>query len=373
VSKMAERRKILAGSGTFFEKAYAYEKLAKSVAEARSVLPDNVALDFVLLVGDRPDKKAEDLTAINNAFHAAGTPVTVLDMDDMPDTENHWQWNSRRIIWYKENYLADLALRRYTDFLSWEADVATTGDLFKKRIELWLEHSAKGQVMCAMMPYNDVDAPDKKKYLAYNFIPAQLRVDEPVQIASFVTKLRPSKHGVRSSSRRFKFSKKNDNDDLVLCEQRKQCITWLNTTKENADKGCQGSNHQCPGYAPPEGVEVYQEAAWAIADPKLKPGKDGTGSDDYIMTQLGSKPVKDLLTLPKAPDGLFRAHGGHLGFTLIPAYLFRRIHFRYKPWVKQHPDTWFFLDCAKKDIPVFLDLDWFVEHDHREWSKEVGW
>ena len=365
---------------------YAYDKLARSVAEARSVLPENVTLDFTLVVGDRPEKKAEDLVAIDNAFHAAGTPVTIVDMDDLPDTDEHWTWNSRRVICFKENYLADLAYRKYTDFLSWEVDCTVQAADFQRRLPLWLDHASHGHVMCAMMPYNyelvaaggkpkqpagestptATPEPVKQKFIAYLFLPQQLQAEEPIQIASFVTREKMTKHGIKSSSKRFKFDKKNDVDDLVLCEIRKQCITWMN-------EKCQGSNHDCKDYAPPPEYDVYQEAVWAVANPKLKPGRDGTHTDDYTPTMLQTIPIEDIFKQPRTPEGLYRAHGGHLGFTLIPAFLFRRLRFRYKPWVNQHPDTWFFFDCAKKNIPMFLDMELVAAHDHREWSSEVSW
>jgi len=353
-------RKVLAGAGTFHEKTYCYSDLAKSVAEIRSVLPKDVEMDFMLIEGSRPERRDEACRRLLEEFTKADTLLHMLKLEDLPNTDKHWEWSSRQRICYKENYMAKRALDDYDAFLSWEVDVVPPAKEFEKRWPVWAKHAEAGHVVSALMPHNQEG--DTKNFLAYNFHPAQLKVDDAVAMEHFVEY---TKDGVVVKREPLRIKDKPKIDALVLCTERSKC-------REYKKYECNGSDRKCVRYVPPQTeLEVTTSAAWTIDNPKWV--TDNYGNKTLQMTLLSTRPVRDIKTIPTEPDGLIRCHGGHMGFTLIPSKLFEKYAFRYKPHVRHHPDSWFFLDLAKDDIPSYVDPSLEVVHNHREWSGEVTW
>jgi hypothetical protein len=66
--------------------------------------------------------------------------------------------------------------------------------------------------------------------------------------------------------------------------------------------------------------------------------------------------------------GLMRVHTGSFGCCLIHRDVFSLIPFKYEPGLRHHPDVFFFNDCMKNRIPVFVDTDIVLDHDNVPWS-----
>jgi hypothetical protein len=66
--------------------------------------------------------------------------------------------------------------------------------------------------------------------------------------------------------------------------------------------------------------------------------------------------------------GLQRVHTGGFGCCLIAREVFLKIPFVYEPGLKGHSDIYFFNDCFRLQIPVFVDTDIVLEHDNVPWD-----
>jgi hypothetical protein len=78
------------------------------------------------------------------------------------------------------------------------------------------------------------------------------------------------------------------------------------------------------------------------------------------------KPISNDL----AENKLIKVHLGSFGCSLIHRSVLEEIKFKAYPTMPHHDDTWFYFDCEKKGIDVFVDTDLLVPHfqDHK-WSE----
>ena len=59
---------------------------------------------------------------------------------------------------------------------------------------------------------------------------------------------------------------------------------------------------------------------------------------------------------------LMKVFLGSLGCSLIRKDVLEKIKFRYLPTFSHHDDTWFYMDCEKKEIGVYVDTSLLVAH-----------
>lgn len=67
-------------------------------------------------------------------------------------------------------------------------------------------------------------------------------------------------------------------------------------------------------------------------------------------------------------NGLVQVHTGGMGGCLIRRDVLEKITFYYDPRYKGHSDIYFFNDCFKNRIPVFVDTDIWCDHDNKPWN-----
>ena len=67
-------------------------------------------------------------------------------------------------------------------------------------------------------------------------------------------------------------------------------------------------------------------------------------------------------------NGLKQVEAGGFGCCLIHKSVFSKIKFYYFKELKGHSDIFFFNDCFRRKIPVFVDTDIICEHDNQPWE-----
>jgi len=77
--------------------------------------------------------------------------------------------------------------------------------------------------------------------------------------------------------------------------------------------------------------------------------------------------VEEANNLPK--EGLMQVEAGGMGCCLIRRNVFTKYPFWYEPRLQGHSDIFFFNDMHNNNIPVWVDLSLFCEHDNKPWSE----
>ena len=356
--------RILSGTGAFSDKEYAYETAARAVKEIAAVLRCDNIFDYIVIENSPPEKAKDSRKLLIDTFVKEYPTFNELDIEEIPGSEKFHECCARDKLCYLQKWFGDLTQRKYDALLAWDIDCTVSGPDFALRWPIWKKHLEAGHVVFA--PIKDLSKSNRPVPTAYLFHPSQLKGnnDEPVNLANFTITETRTKKGIKTRNKRFKLAKKFETDDLVLCVTRHQCPTWMN-------RACEGSNLHCEKYsAPQDKTTVSQAVVWAVANPHM--GKDAEGKENFMLTQLNAMPLK----LDKAkPDdeGMLRCHGGAMGFALIPASVLRRFKPRYKRWVNDSPETWFFFDLARAGISVYLDTKLTVVHNGRKWSEAMKW
>lgn len=67
--------------------------------------------------------------------------------------------------------------------------------------------------------------------------------------------------------------------------------------------------------------------------------------------------------------GLQRVQAGSFGCCLIHRDIFKKIPFTYDPRFKGHSDIYFFNDCFRKQIPIYVDTDIYCDHQNEVWDN----
>jgi len=67
-------------------------------------------------------------------------------------------------------------------------------------------------------------------------------------------------------------------------------------------------------------------------------------------------------------EGLMPVAAGGMGCCLIRREIFTEFPFWYEPRLKGHSDIFFFNDMYNYNIPVYVDLSVYCEHDNKPWA-----
>lgn len=80
---------------------------------------------------------------------------------------------------------------------------------------------------------------------------------------------------------------------------------------------------------------------------------------ELIDMQFASRPP---LFTAMAKERLMKCFLGSFGCSLISRSVLEKIKFKVYKTFTQHADTWFYFDCDKLNIPVFVDTDLLIPH-----------
>jgi GT2 family glycosyltransferase len=111
-------------------------------------------------------------------------------------------------------------------------------------------------------------------------------------------------------------------------------------------------------------------ALYFIGDPKEKMRVPCLTLPDY-KKEFGFFGTR-LLTIEEFDDylhkGLKRVQAAGMGCCLISHRVFKRIPFMYEIGLRGHSDIYFFNDCFRLGIPVFVDTNIVLDHQNVNWS-----
>jgi cellulose synthase/poly-beta-1,6-N-acetylglucosamine synthase-like glycosyltransferase len=92
-------------------------------------------------------------------------------------------------------------------------------------------------------------------------------------------------------------------------------------------------------------------------------------SQTWELVDMKFKPKIPLLT-EMSKQRLMKVFMGSFGCSLIHRSVLEQIKFKVFKTFSHHADTWFYFDCEKLNIPVFVDTDLLVPHfQDYQWDK----
>ncbi len=85
------------------------------------------------------------------------------------------------------------------------------------------------------------------------------------------------------------------------------------------------------------------------------------------------KTNRNFLLQEIAKGKLKRSYSSGIGCTLIARWVLEKIPFRFERGAKEHPDTFFYEDCFKNQIPCYTDTSINLRHLNISWAENVDY